>query len=269
MKANYTLHSLELSEYTRILSGRSGIDACMYIDESASFERWKHPLWVIVSDGDPYCDNWVAVSVSANPQIATAGNQSSDKDCQIKSINECLEFVSKFHLILTDIATEMTDSSIIYDILDNHRWQDLTQNDILNLQKQLTPEYILEEQTSESDHIYRLTDLDELMEYMWLKPKDTSLDYDIFVDDGEAYKRGNHPLLLFARNGKGRACSEFIPITVSAEPKILDNSINIRIPDSALSGITSFIKGNEKLLRQMAGGNMDPNKFVSQLKLPN
>ena len=37
---------------------------------------------------------------------------------------------------------------------------------------------------------YILADLDELMEYMWLKPADSTLAYDIFVDDGEAYIRG-------------------------------------------------------------------------------
>lgn len=38
---------------------------------------------------------------------------------------------------------------------------------------------------------YSLVDTDELTEYMWLKTKITSLEYDIFVDDGEAYIRGN------------------------------------------------------------------------------
>ena len=44
---------------------------------------------------------------------------------------------------------------------------------------------------------YKLQDLDELYGYMWLKPNDTNINADIFVDDGEAYIRDNHvPLLL-------------------------------------------------------------------------
>ena len=51
---------------------------------------------------------------------------------------------------------------------------------------------------------YKLQDLDELYGYMWLKPTDTNIDADIFVDDGGAYIRDNHVPLLFLRNGKGR-----------------------------------------------------------------
>ena len=114
---------------------------------------------------------------------------------------------------------------------------------------------------------YILTDLDELMEYMWLKPADSTLAYDIFVDDGEAYIRGQHPLLLFVRNGKDRECTEFIPISVEHVPKILDTTIKIQIPDSDLKEIINFIKINSELLGQMAIGNMHPNDFVAGIKL--
>ena len=36
----------------------------------------------------------------------------------------------------------------------------------------------------------------DLMEYMWLRPKDTGLGVDIFIDDGGAYIRHDEPLLL-------------------------------------------------------------------------
>lgn len=47
----YHLHTLELSEYTRISPQKTGIYCWMYIDESASFIRWDHPLWLIISYG--------------------------------------------------------------------------------------------------------------------------------------------------------------------------------------------------------------------------
>ena len=116
---------------------------------------------------------------------------------------------------------------------------------------------------------YRLIDLDELMEYMWLKPEDTTLGYDIFIDDGEAYVRGQHPLLIFVRNGKDRICAEFIPVSVSDTPIILDKSIKLKIGESELSEIINFIKVNLDLLREMAGGNMHPDDFVAGIKLYN
>lgn len=139
----YKLHPMELAEYTRILSEMSGISACMYIDESSSYKRWGHLLWMIVSDGDPYCDKWVAISISADPHILTVGNQLTHSDGELIDIKDCMEFVAKFHAILTDIADEQTDSEIIYDILEHNRWKALTQGDVSNLKAQLSPTYSL------------------------------------------------------------------------------------------------------------------------------
>ena len=55
-----------------------------------------------------------------------------------------------------------------------------------------------------------MEDTEEIIEYMWLKPNLTSIDVDIFVDDGGAYLRHNHELLLFARNGYGRGSADFM-----------------------------------------------------------
>lgn len=140
---SYTLHPLELSEYTRILHNRSGIKACMYIDESASYERWKHPLWMIVAQGDPYYELWVAISISDDPQIIAIGNKSVNNDRMPEWIEECRDFVIKFHQLLTGIAYEKIDSSLLYDILDTKDWKELSINDIDNLVTQLSDEYSL------------------------------------------------------------------------------------------------------------------------------
>ncbi len=134
---------MELAEYTRILPKMSGIPYLMYIDESSSYKRWGHPLWMIVSDGDPYCDKWVAISISADPHILTVGNQLTHSEGELSDKNECMEFVAKFHAIISDIATEETDSGMIYDILEHHVWKDLTTTDISNLRNQLNPVYSL------------------------------------------------------------------------------------------------------------------------------
>lgn len=139
----YNLHPMELAEYTRILPYQSGIPYWMYIDESASFKRWGHLLWMIVSDGDPYCDKWIAISVSPDPRIIAIGNHLKNDDKDLKGIDDCVDFVSKFYHILTDIATEKTDSAIIYDILEKHIWKEITKREISNLQIQLHPIYSL------------------------------------------------------------------------------------------------------------------------------
>jgi hypothetical protein len=118
------------------------------------------------------------------------------------------------------------------------------------------------------DNEYKLQDLDELYGYMWLKPDVTSIDADIFVDDGEAYIRDQHIPLLFVRNGKGKEVTEFIPISISKTPTILDNSLAIAIDTTTIKNIFEFIKLNENILMSMANGKLSADDFVSALKIP-
>jgi len=115
---------------------------------------------------------------------------------------------------------------------------------------------------------YKLRDLDELYNYMWLKPNVTNIDVDIFVDDGEAYIRDQHIPLLFVRNGKGREISEFIPISISQTPEILDNNLAIAIDENIIKQVFDFIKVNSKELMDMANGNLNADAFVSAIKIP-
>lgn len=117
-------------------------------------------------------------------------------------------------------------------------------------------------------HRYAYIDSDELMDYMWLKPSDTMLKYDIFVDDSSSYIREEHPLLIFVRNGIGRSCNDFIPISVSNDPKILDVYMGIDIPDKDLYNIRKFIIVNKQLLQKFAMGEMHPDDFVDKLIRP-
>lgn len=115
---------------------------------------------------------------------------------------------------------------------------------------------------------YELIDPEELTEYMWLKPSVTFLKYDIFVDDGGAYIRGNHPLLIFVRNGVGRECDDFIPISVSNDPKILNVNMGINISVEDMFEIKQFIINNRQLLIDFSNSRMLPDKFVESLRLP-
>lgn len=113
---------------------------------------------------------------------------------------------------------------------------------------------------------YKLSCLDELMEYMWLKPQISKLNVDIFVDDGGSYERNEHPLLLFVRNGHGKSVSEFIPISISENPYIMDEEKVLKISSEDVSVVKSFIKLNMGLLISMAQSKISHEVFVSQLK---
>lgn len=113
---------------------------------------------------------------------------------------------------------------------------------------------------------YRIDDLDKLMEYMWLKPKYTKLNVDIFIDDGGAYERYGHTLLLYARNGYDKSVTDFIPFSISEKPYILDDEMYFNISYDDIFSIMDFIQCNFYLLEAIANSKISHEEFVSQLK---
>ncbi len=116
------------------------------------------------------------------------------------------------------------------------------------------------------EETYSLTDVDELMEYMWLKPDRTGLKVDIFVDDCGSYERYGHPLLLWARNGYGREVSEFIPFLVSDQPVILNSGIDSRISEEDVVAIQGFIQRNLEILVKLPADLISQINFVESVK---
>lgn len=142
----YKLRPLELAEYTRLLFNLTHIEANLYLDESKSFKRWHHPCWVILSTGDPYSDEWVAISVDQNPQILYLSEANSSKAPISDSIlKQSKEFISKLAPILQDISEEKVDSMVIYDLLKSHDWKMLTSSELLSLYSSMESKYSLSE----------------------------------------------------------------------------------------------------------------------------
>lgn len=112
---------------------------------------------------------------------------------------------------------------------------------------------------------YRMEDIDEINEYMWLKPDLTNLDVDIFVDDGGAYLRHNHELLLFARNGYGRGIADFIPFSISNKPRVLDVDMNINISSDVILSIQDFIQANMHSLKSLADKKISQEEFAQNI----
>ena len=104
---------------------------------------------------------------------------------------------------------------------------------------------------------YNITSAEEIMEYMWLKPKFTNLKVDIFVDDGQSYLRHNHVPIVFARNGYDKSVSEFIPFLLSKRPIVLDDEMDFNISYDDIFDIQDFIVNNLDLLLKLANGEID------------
>ena len=143
---SYKLRSLELAEYTRLLYRHTNMKAIFYIDESKSFLRWNHPRWVILSTGDPYSDEWVAISVDQNPKILYHSESVSERSLVSGLIlKQSMEFISKFAPVLRDISEEKVDSMVIYDLLESHDRRKLTSSETLSLSSSMESKYALSE----------------------------------------------------------------------------------------------------------------------------
>lgn len=108
---------------------------------------------------------------------------------------------------------------------------------------------------------YRLDSLDELMEYMWLKPKETGLNVDIFVDDGGSYRLHQHKLILFVRNGYNKTDEDFIPISIERNPQIMKRKSLIKLLPKDLSEVRTFIKQNLVNLYNLADRQISQIEF--------
>lgn len=98
----------------------------------------------------------------------------------------------------------------------------------------------------------------ELWEFMRLPPSRTGLDYDIFVDNGGAYKHHNHKLWLYVSFD-----SQKIPITVEENPSMFF-FLNTHV--FKYSDVLEFIKKNQKILKKLADGEIDEQTFFKRLQ---
>lgn len=112
---------------------------------------------------------------------------------------------------------------------------------------------------------YTLKNTDELWGYMRLWKSQSGLDHDVFVDDCESYKSWHHPLCIIVLNNKDVNDNKYIPISVSANPMVLDGEAIAGISKRSFRKIKSFIKTNRLLLRSLAHGKIGHIDFVDKL----
>lgn len=116
------------------------------------------------------------------------------------------------------------------------------------------------------DERYYLSCIDELMEYMWVKPQFSGLNVDVFVDDGGAFKRNGHKPLLFIRNGYSKENDTFIVMTVSNKPTVLNKEMGYNISYDDIFAVQDFIQNNLALLLNLANENISHQEFINSIQ---
>ena len=97
---------------------------------------------------------------------------------------------------------------------------------------------------------------DVLLEFCRLRPSDTGLSVEIFLDDGGAYKRNNHPLQVYVQNDYGNVAN-VLPIEVEASSHNTILPTNMGISSADHQKVLEFISKNKDLIKQLADGQVD------------
>ena len=135
----------------------------------------------------------------------------------------------------------------------------LTEDELHKIVKNATMRVI-----NENDLLRNATSIgDELMEYARLGRKYTGLDFDVFVDDGGAYKRNGHNLWVYIRNGYTDS-DPFFHIDVSSKPSA--PPIDYNISKTELDAVLIFVSQNEKLLKSFADEKIGHLEFYELCK---
>lgn len=100
---------------------------------------------------------------------------------------------------------------------------------------------------------------DDLIEYCRFRPEKTGLNVEIFLDDGEAYKRNGHPLWVYMQNNYNDI-SDVIPIEVETLTVISDKKVNIDIND--YENVLKYIKQNKELIKGLTDNSVKHLEYV-------
>ncbi len=107
---DYTFEEDETMEYVRIPPSVTGLDRCVYLDDGFSYKRRKHPLWVMVSNGNQNTQtnqNMLTISVESKPKILNSpGFVGISNDSLVKIFS----FISKYRNDIIKIANEESES---------------------------------------------------------------------------------------------------------------------------------------------------------------
>ena len=106
---------------------------------------------------------------------------------------------------------------------------------------------------------------DDLLEYCRLRPSDTGLNVDVFLDDGGSYNRNNHPLQVYVQNDYGNVAN-VLPIEVEASSLNTLSPQNIGISLDDYQEVLGFISKNKDLIKQLADGQIDHLSFFKLMQ---
>lgn len=130
----------------------------------------------------------------------------------------------------------------------------LTESDIKNIVIECVKEIQVESQNAMKDNLF---------EYFRMRPSDTGLNVDIFIDDSEAYKRNGHPLWVYMQNDYNDI-SNVIPIDVETSNQIVLYPKNVGISLTDYQQVLKYISQNRELIIKLTDKTIDHLEYEEQ-----
>lgn len=114
---------------------------------------------------------------------------------------------------------------------------------------------------------YHILETDDTAEYMWLRAKRTGLGVDVFVDDGGAYKRHKHPLVLLMRNSYNQRDFNMTPIYILKYPRVVEEEKLSKgvVSYTDINGVYRFIVRNWENLVSLSDRKIGQVEFFERI----
>lgn len=223
---------MELYEYATLESSQTNLPIRCYVDESGSYKRHHHPLWLYVANGYNHTPSVVPFSICGQQQPLFR-NPKSDK---IRLSKEDVENVKQFIKLNLPSLIDLGEEKIDFDAFC----------------KQLVP---IEPEK------------DNLLEYRVLKPQQTNLPVNIWIDDGKTWEKSGHaPRIKIPYNASGTNTRTWSSVRIAPTPQLMHDTL---LPSKVVRQILNFVQNNQQELLQVSNQEIDINQFLKLLQNKN
>ena len=225
----------ELFGYTRLDKVRTGLNVTLFADSTRAYKMYNHiPLLFARNGYNEAIKEYIPFSIAPHSQIL---DQGIDLKINYSDVFTIQNFIRENFRGLRDLANEKIDD---VDFLSSIR----------KVRSQLNEDASL------------------LLEMSKLRPKDTNLPIDIWVDEDETYQ-GHAPRIKFQSSSEQTLTTQYSTMTITNPPMVFNLPQRHSLRTKDIRKIEAFVISNMDNLLKLAKGEIDIAMFKSLIKKVN
>lgn len=215
--------------YTRIPKELTNLDYDVYLDDNKTYEKFNHELW-LYADCGKYGS--VPITISETPCVKYINRNN------MCSLSQIYDFIIYNKDLIEKYANEKIESLVLWEVLEN-----LKKSDILLEERDYTKQSIL-------------------------KPKQTGLPMDIWVDEDKTYKH-HSPRIKFKASKENKSSREFPSISLIKPYNIYNLPKNHDLSKRDLDKLREFVSLYGQDLIKLADKEINLKDFLYILQNTN